>query len=79
MLVPRKMKTDFQIIADFLSDFSPEIEGRSAEPLTARIQSQLIKLSEGTLDAAERREISKRLLSDPRALDFLLSRLSVGS
>ena len=69
------MKTDFQIISEFFNDFGPEVEGRSAEALTAQIQSQLVALSEGKLDADERRNISKRLLNDPKALDFLLARL----
>ena len=63
---------ELQIIETFIRDFSPEIGGRSAGGLTSDLKNKLVRLSRGILSPEERRAISKRLLNDQEAMDFLL-------
>ncbi len=67
------MDPTLQVIDAFLRNFSPEVEGRSAASLTADLKEQLVRLRLGKLDAAERREVSRVLLANPSAMEFLVA------
>lgn len=70
------MEKDIQIIEQFLRDFSPEVTGHSVEPLSPDLESKLLLMSKGKLPAADRREVSKLLVSNQKALDFLVAQLN---
>ena len=69
------MSDEFNILEKFLSDFEPEIGGRSASALTPQMETKLTQLSEGALPEAERGEVSRELLSNQTAVEFLLARV----
>ncbi len=66
------MDNDFKLIDEFLSNFTPEVEGRSAT-LSPDLREKLEGLRNGSLDPETRREVSRELLSNPSAMDFLVS------
>lgn len=67
------MDPSLQVIDAFLKNFSPEVAGRSVAALTAELRSQLIQLRLGKLDAEGRREVSRVLLANPAAMEFLVA------
>lgn len=67
------MDTSFLIIDKFLSNYGPEVEGRSAGILTPELREQLTKLGRGELGVAERQLIAKELLANPAAMEFLVA------
>ena len=69
------MPDEINILDQFLQDFSPEVGGRSAEALTPEMESKLGQLSDGSLPEADRAEVSRELLTNQTAVDFLLERL----
>ena len=70
------MEKDVQLLEQFLRDFSPEVMGHSVEPLTPDLETKLLLMSKGKLEDDDRREVSKVLLSNQKALDFLVAQLS---
>lgn len=69
---------DINIIDQFLQAFSPEVGGRSSDTLTAEVESQLQKLSSGQLTDPELTEISRELLVNDAAINFLLAQVRGG-
>jgi hypothetical protein len=67
------MDPSLQVIDAFLRNFSPEVEGRSVSSLTADLKEKLLQLRLGKLDATGRREVSRILLSNPAAMEFLVA------
>ncbi|MFV1995660.1 MAG: hypothetical protein ACC661_09505 [Verrucomicrobiales bacterium] len=69
------MSYSLEVIEKFLCDFAPEIGGRSSGVLGSGLRSRLASLSRGELTDVERRDLAKQLLSNQKALDYLLSQL----
>ena len=64
---------DFNILDQFLTRFSPEVGGRSAEALTPEMEAKLHQLGRGELPETERADVSRELLTNQTAVDFLLA------
>ena len=69
------MTNEIDILDRFLQEFSPEVGGRSSEALTPAMESKLRQLSTGELPEGERMEVSRELLTNQNAINFLLSQL----
>ena len=69
------MNDEFSILDKFLADFEPEVGGRSASALTPQMEEKLTRLSEGSLPETERGDVSRELLSNQTAVDFLIARV----
>jgi len=69
------MTNEIDILDRFLQQFSPEVGGRSSETLTAEMEGKLRQLSAGDLPEQERRAVSRELLTNQNAVDFLLKQL----
>ena len=69
------MTNEIDILDRFLQEFSPEVGGRSSETLTPAMESKLRQLSTGELPEGERMEVSRELLTNQNAINFLLSQL----
>ncbi len=69
------MTNEIDILDRFLQEFSPEVGGRSSETLTPAMESKLRLLSTGELPEGDRMEVSRELLSNQNAVNFLLSQL----
>ncbi len=59
----------------FFSAFSPEVAGRSADTVSSDMAARLDLLQAGKLNEDEIRDLSKELLSSPKALDQLATLL----
>ena len=59
----------------FFSAFSPEVAGRSSDTPMAELETRIQRLQSGELSEDEIRDLSKELLSNPKALDHLASLL----
>ncbi|MEM9480043.1 MAG: hypothetical protein AAGA58_10360 [Verrucomicrobiota bacterium] len=70
------MNDSFNILDAFVSHFSPEVEGRRAEAIDSETRNALQRLCRGELSEAERQEAAKVLISNPTAMEFLLSEIS---
>ncbi|MCH2060106.1 MAG: hypothetical protein MK183_05725 [Verrucomicrobiales bacterium] len=69
------MTNEIDILDRFLQQFSPEVGGRSSEALTSEMEGKLRQLSAGQLPEQERKEVSRELLTNQNAVDFLLKQL----
>lgn len=69
------MTNEIDILDRFLQVFSPEVGGRSSEALTAEMEMKLKQLSAGQLPEKERLEVSRELLTNQNAVNFLLKQL----
>ena len=70
------MNDIYKILEDFVSQFSPEVEGRCAEALDAPTKESLMKLCRGELDDTERQTVAQVLLRNPTAMEFLVTEIS---
>jgi hypothetical protein len=69
------MTNEIDILDRFLQVFSPEVGGRSSETLTPEMEMKLKQLSSGQLPEKERMEVSRELLTNQNAINFLLNQL----
>jgi len=69
------MTNEIDILDRFLQVFSPEVGGRSSETLTPEMELKLKQLSTGQLPDQERMEVSRELLTNQNAVNFLLNQL----
>ncbi|MCP4848373.1 MAG: hypothetical protein GY899_10555 [Verrucomicrobiaceae bacterium] len=69
------MTNEIDILDRFLQTFSPEVGGRSSETLTSEMETKLKQLSAGQLPDKERSEVSRELLTNQNAVNFLLNQL----
>jgi len=69
------MNNEIDILDRFLQVFSPEVGGRSSETLTPEMEMKLKQLSAGQLPDKERMEVSRELLTNQDAVNFLLNQL----
>jgi hypothetical protein len=69
------MTNEIDILDRFLQEFSPEVGGRSSEILPPAMESKLRQLSTGKLPEGDRMEVSRELLTNQNAVNFLLSQL----
>ena len=69
------MNNEIDILDRFLQVFSPEVGGRSSETLTPEMEMKLKQLSAGQLPDKERMEVSRELLTNQNAVNFLLNQL----
>ena len=67
--------TDINILDQFLQTFSPEVVGRSCETLTPEMEAKLAQFARGELPEGERVDVSRELLTNQAAVDFLLARV----
>ena len=67
--------TDFNILDQFLQSFSPEVGGRSSEALTSEMESKLDQLGRGELPEGDRADVSRELLTNQCAVDYLLAKV----
>ncbi len=70
------MNDIYKILEDFVSQFSPEVEGRCAEALDSSTRESLMKLCRGELDDNERQGVAQVLLRNPNAMEFLVGEIS---
>ncbi|MFP6873677.1 MAG: hypothetical protein VCA55_09205 [Verrucomicrobiales bacterium] len=69
------MTNEIDVLDRFLQQFSPEVGGRSSETLTPAMELKLKQLSTGKLPAGGRMEVSRELLTNQNAVNFLLSQI----
>ena len=74
--VEDKMDNSLKIIDIFMQNFSSEVEARSAAKLPPDLCERLKKLHAGQLEADDRRELSRELLSNPKAMEFLVNEIN---
>lgn len=66
------MKNDFEILAQFLENMSPEVSGRSGMNLSPEQEELIRKFADGTLNAEAREELMPALLENEKALRELV-------
>jgi Holliday junction resolvasome RuvABC DNA-binding subunit len=69
------MTNEIDILDRFLQQFSPEVGARTSEALTSEMEGKLRQLSAGQLPEQEHKEVSRELLTNQNAVDFLLKQL----
>ena len=70
------MKNDFEILAQFLDSFEPEVSGRSSDPVSEAESALITKLAAGDLTEAERAELAPLLASNDQAMQALVRALN---
>jgi len=66
------MKNDFEILAQFLENMSPEVSGRSGMNLSPEQEELIRKFAGGTLNAEAREGLMPALLENEKALRELV-------
>lgn len=69
------MNNEFAVLAQFLDSLSPEVSGRSSEPLSKEQIEQIRSFAEGKLSDDERESLLPSILGNERALHELVSQL----
>ena len=69
------MENDFEILAQFLDSFEPEVSGRSSEPVSDDDAALIGKLAAGELSDADRARIAPLLASNENAMQQLVNAL----
>lgn len=69
------MNNDFEILANFLDSFEPEVSGRSSDPISDAESALIAKMAAGDLSESERADLAPLLASNDQAMQSLVRAL----